>query len=104
MLTHGTVLFAALNPIIDLDLVSDEVALVGAPLCHTAALDFLALPTLLKGGTVRIEEGFDAERVLHVIWAPPVFRTFSTMCAFPARSASRSRRESVARSRSAGPM
>ncbi|GAB3283423.1 acyl-CoA synthetase [Parasphingorhabdus pacifica] len=67
VLTHGNIVFAALNPIVDLDLVGDEVALVCAPLFHTAALDFISLPTLLKGGTVRIEEGFDPERVLRVI-------------------------------------
>ncbi|NMO00938.1 long-chain fatty acid--CoA ligase [Gordonia sp. TBRC 11910] len=67
VLTHGSVTFAALNPIVDLDLRSDEVSLVVAPLFHTAALNFISLPTLLKGGTVVIEDGFDAERVLAVI-------------------------------------
>lgn len=67
MLTHGNLVFAVMNPVVDLDLLSDEVALVAAPLFHTAALDFIALPTLLKGGTVLIEEGFDAGRVLRLI-------------------------------------
>ncbi|MGH3627177.1 MAG: AMP-binding protein, partial [Sciscionella sp.] len=67
VLTHGNVTFATLNPIIDLDFTSDEVALVCAPLFHTAALDFVALPTLLKGGTVHIEEGFEPARVLRII-------------------------------------
>lgn len=67
VLSHRTILFAVLNPVIDLDLTSDEVALVCAPLFHTAALDFVSLPTLLKGGTVHIEEGFDPGRVLTTI-------------------------------------
>ncbi|MGW5386674.1 acyl-CoA synthetase [Nocardia sp. NPDC003963] len=67
VLTHGNIVFAALNAVIDLDLHSDEIALVCAPLFHTAALDMVALPTLLKGGNVLIEPGFDAGRVLEVI-------------------------------------
>lgn len=64
VLTHGNILFAVMNAVIDLDLHSDEIALVCAPLFHTAALDMVALPTLLKGGNVMIEPGFDAGRVL----------------------------------------
>ncbi|MEP9394870.1 long-chain fatty acid--CoA ligase [Gordonia sp. VNK1] len=67
VLTHGSVTFAAMNPIIDLDLRNDEVSLVVAPLFHTAALNFISLPTVLKGGTVVIEEGFEPGRVLRVI-------------------------------------
>ncbi|MFI5720548.1 long-chain fatty acid--CoA ligase [Nocardia sp. NPDC051750] len=64
VLTHGNIVFAVLNAVIDLDLRSDEIALVYAPLFHTAALDMVALPTLLAGGQVIIEPGFDTERVL----------------------------------------
>ncbi|WP_435944470.1 acyl-CoA synthetase [Gordonia rhizosphera] len=67
VLTHGGVTFAVMNPIIDLDLCSDEVALVAAPLFHTAALNYISLPTLLKGGTVVIEEGFEPGRALRII-------------------------------------
>lgn len=67
VLTHGNVVFAAMNPIVDLDFLSDEVSLVASPLSHTAALDFVALPTLLKGGRVIIEEGFEPGRILGVI-------------------------------------
>lgn len=82
VLTHGNITFAALNPIIDLDLTSDEVALVCAPLFHTAALDFISLPALLKGGTVHIEEGFDPERVLAVIERAGVTYTFGVPTMF----------------------
>ncbi|MCX0275123.1 long-chain fatty acid--CoA ligase [Nocardia zapadnayensis] len=67
VLTHGNIVFAVMNVVIDLDLHSDEVALVCAPLFHTAALDMVALPTLLKGGNVIIEPGFDAGRVLEAL-------------------------------------
>lgn len=67
VLTHGNIVFAVMNAVIDLDLHSDEVALVCAPLFHTAALDMVALPTLLKGGNVLIAPGFDAGRVLEVL-------------------------------------
>ncbi|QGK70146.1 long-chain-fatty-acid--CoA ligase [Allosaccharopolyspora coralli] len=82
VLTHRNIVFSAMNAVIDLDLLSDEVSLVCAPLFHTAALDFVALPTLLKGGTVRIEEGFDAERVLDAIEESGVTYMFGapTMC------------------------
>lgn len=76
VMTHDNVLFAVLNAILDLDLCSDEVALVCAPLFHTAALDMVALPTLFKGGAVVIEEGFDARRVLDVVESRSVTYTF----------------------------
>ncbi|GFG85584.1 acyl-CoA synthetase [Mycolicibacter algericus] len=77
VLSHDTVLFAVLNPIIDLDLCSDEVSLVAAPMFHTGALNFVALPTVLKGGTVVIEESFDAGRALSVIERERVTYSFS---------------------------
>ncbi|RCW45960.1 fatty-acyl-CoA synthase [Halopolyspora algeriensis] len=82
VLTHGNIVFSAMNAIVDLDLLSDEVSLVCAPLFHTAALDFVALPTLLKGGTVCVEEGFDAERVLSVVEREGITYMFGapTMC------------------------
>lgn len=82
VLTHRNIVFSAMNAVIDLDLLSDEVSLVCAPLFHTAALDFVALPTLLKGGTVCIEEGFDAGRVLNAVEQSGVTYMFGapTMC------------------------
>jgi fatty-acyl-CoA synthase len=76
VMTHDNVLFAVLNAVLDLDLCSDEVALVCAPLFHTAALDMVALPVLFKGGSVVIEEGFDAGRVLHLVESRSVTYTF----------------------------
>ncbi|GAA1223017.1 long-chain fatty acid--CoA ligase [Prauserella halophila] len=82
VLTHGNIVFSVMNAVVDLDLLSDEVSLVCAPLFHTAALDFVALPTLLKGGLVCIEEGFDPQQVLQAIERAGVTYTFGapTMC------------------------
>ena len=38
-----------------------------APLFHTAALNQVLLPTLLKGGTALIEARFDPERAVRLI-------------------------------------
>jgi fatty-acyl-CoA synthase len=53
--------------LVDLDLATDEVTLVTAPMFHTAALNMTCLPTLLKGGRVVIEPGFEPERVLDLV-------------------------------------
>jgi fatty-acyl-CoA synthase len=90
VLTHDTVTFAVLNPIIDLDLCSDEVSLVIAPLFHTGALNYVALPILLKGGTVVISQSFEPGRTLSVIERERVTYSFNVptmldaMCAHPA--------------------
>jgi fatty-acyl-CoA synthase len=47
------------NVLVDHDLIADEVALVSAPLFHTAGLNMLTLPVLLKGGTCVLVEAFD---------------------------------------------
>ncbi len=67
MLTHGNITWNTLNVLVDTDLTSDAVALVAAPLFHTAALNMLSLPVLLKGGTLVIEPGFDPRRALELI-------------------------------------
>jgi fatty-acyl-CoA synthase len=67
LLTHGNVTWNALNVLVDTDLSSDAVALVVAPLFHTAALNMLSLPVLLKGGTLVIEPEFDPRRALDLI-------------------------------------
>ena len=59
MLTHGNLTWNAVNVLVDHDLTADEVALVSAPLFHTAGLNMLTLPVLLKGGTCVIASSFD---------------------------------------------
>ncbi|RDI44445.1 acyl-CoA synthetase [Nocardia mexicana] len=66
-LTHGNITWNVFNLLIDIDLGSTEVALVTAPLFHTAALNQVLFPILLKGGTALIEARWDADRALELI-------------------------------------
>jgi fatty-acyl-CoA synthase len=67
MLTHGNITWNVYNLLVDIDLRSDEVALVTAPLFHTAALNQVLFPTLLKGGTALVEARFDPARAIDLI-------------------------------------
>jgi fatty-acyl-CoA synthase len=67
MLSHGNITWNSLNVLVDCDLASDEVALLCAPLFHTAGLNMTCLPVLLKGGTVVLEPAFDPVRTLDLI-------------------------------------
>ena len=67
VLTHGNITWNTVNVLVDTDLTSDAVALVAAPLFHTAALNMLSLPVLIKGGTLVIEPAFDPRRALELI-------------------------------------
>ncbi|MFA1543122.1 acyl-CoA synthetase [Actinomadura monticuli] len=66
-LTHGNITWNAVNVLIDHDLVAGEVALVSAPLFHTAGLNMLTLPVLLKGGTCVLVAAFDPAATLSLI-------------------------------------
>ncbi|MFF3482916.1 o-succinylbenzoate--CoA ligase [Streptomyces sp. NPDC002701] len=67
MLTHGNLTWNAVNVLVDQDLVADERALVSAPLFHTAGLNMLTLPVLLKGGTCVLVEAFDPAETLELV-------------------------------------
>ncbi len=67
VLSHHNVMWNCVNVLVDLDLRSDEVTLVTAPMFHTAALNMTCLPTLLKGGHLLIEPKFDPEVVIGAI-------------------------------------
>jgi fatty-acyl-CoA synthase len=67
VLSHGNITWNSINVLVDIDLASDEVTLVVAPLFHTAGLNMTCLPTLLKGGTVVIMPAFDPAAVLDLI-------------------------------------
>lgn len=67
MLTHGNLTWNAVNVLVDSDLIAGERALVSAPLFHTAGLNMLTLPVLLKGGTCVLVEAFDAEATFDLI-------------------------------------
>jgi len=67
MLTHGNMTWNCLNVLVDVDVSTDEVTLVSAPLFHIAALGMTCLPTLLKGGTVVLESAFEPARALSLV-------------------------------------
>ncbi|MFD7073417.1 long-chain fatty acid--CoA ligase [Nocardioides sp. NPDC059952] len=67
MLTHGNIAWNAFNLLVDVDIRSDEIALVTAPLFHTAALNQVLLPTFLKGGTSLIAARFDPAAAIATI-------------------------------------
>jgi len=67
MLTHANIVWNVFNLLVDIDLGSDEVALVTAPLFHTAALNQVLFPTILKGGMALLEAKFDADRAIDLI-------------------------------------
>ncbi|MFF2807205.1 o-succinylbenzoate--CoA ligase [Streptomyces sp. NPDC058000] len=67
MLTHGNLTWNAVNVLVDVDLSADETALVSAPLFHTAGLNMLTLPVLLKGGRCVLVESFDPGDTLDLV-------------------------------------
>ena len=67
MLSHANIVSNVLNLLVDIDLTSHEVSLVTAPLFHTAALNQVLFPTVLKGGTALIESRFDPRRALELV-------------------------------------
>jgi len=87
VLTHGNMLMAVMNAVLDLDLHSDENALVCAPLFHTGALNMVALPTLLKGGRAVIIDGFEPGHVLSVIESERITHLFGVPTMLDALSA-----------------
>ncbi|MEV4001684.1 long-chain fatty acid--CoA ligase [Actinomadura sp. NPDC049753] len=66
-LTHGNVIWNCLNTLVELDLTSDEVTLVSAPLFHVAALNMTLLPTLLKGGVAVLMRGWDPDACFDLV-------------------------------------
>jgi fatty-acyl-CoA synthase len=86
-LTHGNITWNAINAVVDADFRTDEVALAVAPLFHTAALNMLCLPTMLKGGSVLIEPVFDPGRVLELIARDRVTSMFGVPAIYDAMAA-----------------
>lgn len=67
VLTHGNLTGNALNVIVDYDVTSQTRGLMISPLFHAAALGMGALPTLLKGGLLLLEDRFDPGQTLRAI-------------------------------------
>ncbi|SFC68780.1 fatty-acyl-CoA synthase [Nocardioides terrae] len=88
MLTHGNVVWNVYNLLVDVDLTSEEIALVTAPLFHTAALNQVLFPTILKGGTALIEAKFDPARAIDLIESHRVSLLFGVTSMYLALAAS----------------
>jgi fatty-acyl-CoA synthase len=67
MMSHANIVWNCFNLMLDIDVRSDEVTLVSAPMFHTAALNQTFLPTFLKGGTAVLRSAFDPQRALDLI-------------------------------------
>jgi fatty-acyl-CoA synthase len=67
LLPHRKALYNGLNAVRYFDIRGDDHVLVVAPLFHSLGLQILALPALFAGASVRIQEGFEAERVWQTI-------------------------------------
>jgi fatty-acyl-CoA synthase len=87
MLTHGNVSWNVVNLLVDIDLTSDEIALVTAPLFHTAALNQVLFPTVLKGGTALLEARFDPVRAIDLIESERVSLLFGVTSMYLALAA-----------------
>jgi fatty-acyl-CoA synthase len=89
LLSHGNVTWNCYNLLVDVDVRADEVSLVSAPMFHTAALNQLFLPTVLKGGTSVLMAAFDPEATFDLIsehgvtWMFGVPTMFATMTQSP---------------------
>jgi fatty-acyl-CoA synthase len=86
-LTHGNVVWNVVNLLVDVDLGSEEVALVTAPLFHTAALNQVLFPTILKGGTALVEAKFDPARAVDLIESERVTLLFGVTSMYLALAA-----------------
>lgn len=67
VLTHGNMIWNSINVIVDYDVTSTARALMIAPLFHVASLGMGALPVLLKGGTLVLQDRFEPSAVLAAI-------------------------------------
>lgn len=76
MLTHGNVTFAAVDTVIDSDMLSHSVLLIVAPLFHTAALNKMLLTAFFKGARSVIEPTFDADRIMELLESERVTQFF----------------------------
>ncbi|WP_367127784.1 long-chain-fatty-acid--CoA ligase [Saccharothrix sp. HUAS TT1] len=88
VLTHGNITWNTVNVLVDMDFTTHEVALVVAPLFHTAGLNMTCLPTLIKGGTVILMPRFDPDLVLQAIERQRVTHVFGVPTMYQAMAAS----------------
>ena len=84
MLSHANIAWNCYNLLLDIDVASDEVTLVSAPMFHTAALNQTFLPTFLKGGTAVLMSAFSPQRALDLITEHRVTWMFGVPAMFQA--------------------
>ncbi|WLR50367.1 long-chain-fatty-acid--CoA ligase [Bacillus tianshenii] len=67
--THGNTFWFSSMQAMQWNYTGNEIAMTTGPLYHVGAMEDIALPTLLSGGTVHITKsgGFDISRILQVI-------------------------------------
>lgn len=92
VLTHGNLTWNALNVLVDYDVVSDERALMIAPMFHVASLGMGVLPTLLKGGTIVLQDkvqpgavlaAIETHRITSLSGVPTTFQMLAECPAWP---------------------
>jgi len=93
-LTHEGILHCATVCGNAFEITGDDVALALLPLYHTST-HFIALPTLMAGGTVVVHEGFNADAAFALLERHGVtlFPTVSAVATLMAKHAERTRRE-----------
>ena len=67
VLTHGNMTWNTINVLVDYDVTSQSVGLMIAPMFHVASLGMGALPLLLKGGHVVLQDRFEPGAVLKAV-------------------------------------
>ncbi|MFD4635822.1 long-chain fatty acid--CoA ligase [Lentzea sp. NPDC058436] len=82
VLSHANLLWNTFNLMIGVDIASDEVALITAPLFHVAALAQTLLPTFVKGGHSVITSGWDVTACVSLIETHGVTSMFGVSTMF----------------------
>ncbi|NRQ37391.1 long-chain fatty acid--CoA ligase [Nonomuraea sp. NN258] len=87
-LTHGNLVWNTYNLLVGVDVASDEVTLISAPLFHVAALNQTLLPTFIKGGRSVIMPSWDVDACYDLIEEHRVTWMFAVATMFAAFAAS----------------
>jgi len=88
MLSHANLVWNCFNLLANVDVASDEVTLISAPLFHVAALNQTLLPTFLKGGCSVIMPSWDVDRCYDLIEKYRVTWMFGVTTMFAALASS----------------
>jgi fatty-acyl-CoA synthase len=84
MLTHANLIWNTYNLLIGVDVRSDEITLVTAPLFHVGALGQTLLPTFIKGGCSVLASSWDVDRCYDLIEKHRVTWMFGVTAMFAA--------------------